>query len=246
MNQTFEEYVKHYNKKDPDIEYKYNHSYRVMEKTKLLTKNLTEEDQMLAEVIGLYHDIGRFEQDKLYNTFDDSKVFDHADYGVKILFEDNLIKQIPVSEKYYKIINKAIKNHNKYEIEKGLTGKELLHAKLIRDADKLDILYSASEKLMTKKAIDLEGKTFSVRDSINKEFYNKKQIKTSAILGSKTNSEKIISFIALVFDLNFKESAKFLLDNNILENLYNNITNKEAYKKYFTFAINYLKEMIKC
>ncbi|WP_289480730.1 hypothetical protein, partial [Klebsiella pneumoniae] len=74
----------------------------------------------------------------------------------------------------------------------------------------------------------------------------KKQIKTSAILGSKTNSEKIISFIALVFDLNFKESAKFLLDNNILENLYNNITNKEAYKKYFTFAINYLKERIKC
>ena len=64
MNQTFEEYVKHYNKKDPDIKYKYNHSYRVMEKTKLLTKDLKKEDQMLAEVIGLYHDIGRFEQDK--------------------------------------------------------------------------------------------------------------------------------------------------------------------------------------
>ena len=248
MNQAFENYIKNFDMEDPDIKYKYYHSYRVMEKSKYLAKKLklSEEDKFLAELIGLYHDIGRFEQDKLYNSFNDSKEFDHADYGVKILFKDNLITKIPISEKYYKIINKAIKNHNKYEIEKNLNDRELLHAKLIRDADKLDILYSVSEKLMIKKTIDLENSEFLVRDSITKDFYNKKQIKTSAILGPKTNSEKIISFIALIFDLNFKESAKFLLDNNILENLYDNINNKTAYKNYFTFANDYLKEMIKC
>ena len=39
----------------------------------------------------------------------DNKTFDHADYGVKVLFEQNLIKQIPVEEKYYNTIEKAVR-----------------------------------------------------------------------------------------------------------------------------------------
>ena len=63
---------------------------------------------------------------------------------------------------------------------------------------------------------------------------------------TKTNSEKIISYLALVFDLNFKESAKYLLEKNILDNLYEVIKNKEKYKEYFDCALEHLKEMVKC
>ena len=246
MDKAFEKYLKNYNMEDPDINYKYHHSYRVMNFAKMLSENLTKEDQYLATLIGLYHDIGRFKQDELYNTYDDSKEFDHALYGVKVLFEDNLIKEIPVSEKYYKIIAKAIKNHNKYEIETGLTKEELFHSKLIRDADKLDILEMTSKKKLSKKSVDLENPEFNIRKKITEEFFNKKTIKNTSLIGKKTNSEKIISYLALVFDLNFKKSAQYLLEKNIIENFYNNLKNKENYQKYFTFAENYLKEMVKC
>lgn len=170
MKETFENYVKNYDISDPDINHKHNHSYRVMGNSLFLaeTLNLSETDKTLALIIGLYHDIGRFEQDKLYDTYNDNKTFDHADYGVKVLFEQNLIKQIPVEEKYYNIIEKAVKNHNKYQIEEGLSEQELLHAKIIRDADKIDILYAASEKLLVPKALDYKNEIFEVSDDIKR------------------------------------------------------------------------------
>ena len=244
MKEAFENYLKNYDMSDPDINHKHNHSYRVMENSSVLaeTLNLSEEDKYLALIIGLYHDIGRFEQDKLYDTYNDTKKFDHTDYGVKVLFEQNLIKQIPVEEKYYHIIEKAVKNHNKYQIESGLSEQELLHAKIIRDADKIDILYAASEKLFVQKSLDYQDEIFEIRDDIKKQFYSKKTIRR----GRKANSEKIISYLALVFDLNFKESAKYILEKNILEHLYEVIKNKEKYKEYFDCALEHLKEMVKC
>ena len=41
-------------------------------------------------------------------------------------------------DQYDNIIKKAIYNHNKYKIEENLNDVELLHRKIIRDADKLD------------------------------------------------------------------------------------------------------------
>ena len=63
----FDEYVFKYDMNDPDINYKYHHSYRVMDAMEILAikLNLPEKDIHLAKVIGLLHDIGRFEQDKL-------------------------------------------------------------------------------------------------------------------------------------------------------------------------------------
>ena len=36
-------------------------------------------------VIGLLHDIGRFEQEAQYHTFNDFKSMDHGDYGAEYL-----------------------------------------------------------------------------------------------------------------------------------------------------------------
>ena len=95
----------------------------------------------MARLIALLHDIGRFEQSKMSSdVYDiaDATFFDHAQYGVKILFEDNLIRNFIDDNSYDNIIYKAILNHNRLEIEEGLNEKELLHAKIIRDADKID------------------------------------------------------------------------------------------------------------
>ena len=82
MKEAFEKYVQNYDMQDPDIEYKYKHSYRVMAFAKdLATKlELNEKDIELATIIGLYHDIGRFEEDKRFDSFGVHNSFDHGDY----------------------------------------------------------------------------------------------------------------------------------------------------------------------
>ena len=122
IKKAFENYTKKYDMEDDDISYKYYHSYRVMNHAKYLANklNLSKEDKHLASIIGLYHDIGRFEQDKLFDSYVDTKEFDHGDYGEEVLLKQGIIKDIPVEEKYYNLIGKAVRNHNKYSIEDNL------------------------------------------------------------------------------------------------------------------------------
>ena len=87
----FDRYVSNYDKTEKKIEGKISHSYRVMEISAKIAKslNLEEEQVKLATLIGLLHDIARFEQFKRYRTYKDVDSIDHGDYGVKILQENN-------------------------------------------------------------------------------------------------------------------------------------------------------------
>ena len=106
----FAGYLKQYDTKNEKIRLKIVHTYGVTDAARLISKGLglSDEDTALALHIALLHDIGRFEQLKKYDSFDDS------------------------------IIYTAIKNHGLYLMDDSLTGKERLHSMLIRDADKLD------------------------------------------------------------------------------------------------------------
>jgi hypothetical protein len=59
--------------------------------------------------------------------------------GLKVLRENNVLDGLDASDK--KIIQTAVKLHNKKEIPENLDDKVRLHSELIRDADKLDIFY---------------------------------------------------------------------------------------------------------
>ena len=91
---AFDKYVSNYDMNDPLISLKYSHTYRVCKESLNIAKsiNLDLENTYLAVLIAMLHDIGRFEQARIYQSFNDSKTVDHADLGVKILFEDGLIR----------------------------------------------------------------------------------------------------------------------------------------------------------
>ena len=114
--EVFKNYVKNYDKSNPRIALKIAHTYRVSEFAKIISTDLklSNEDIVLAELIGILHDIGRFEQVKRYDTFKDRISVDHAKLGVEILKENNFIYKFCDEEKYHNIILKAIENHNKY------------------------------------------------------------------------------------------------------------------------------------
>ena len=120
--EKFDKYVSNYNSENGRIKLKIEHIKRVAEISRKLAKNLNLSDEQidLAEAIGIFHDIGRFEQVRIYDTFSDKDTVNHAELGVKILFKDNLIDDFEIEEKYKKLIKIAVLNHNRDEIEDGL------------------------------------------------------------------------------------------------------------------------------
>ena len=242
MKEAFEKYVQNYDMQDPDIEYKYKHSYRVMAFAKdLATKlELNEKDIELATIIGLYHDIGRFEEDKRFDSFGVHNSFDHGDYGRDVLLKEGLLKDIPIEEKYYELIGKAVELHNKYALEEGLDQKTIMHCKIIRDADKIDIIRSASKGIMTKKAFNEKAKATDALEEVKKQFYDNVQIKKRK-KSKHSDANKVISLLALIYDINFNETLKYIDENKIVDSLYEFIEDKEGYKEYFDHINEYIK-----
>ena len=208
----FDEYVFNYDMFDPDINYKYYHSYRVMDIMNKLANqlNLSTKDIELAKVIGLLHDIGRFEQDKLYNSFKDNQM-DHGDYGVEVLKKTNLLKNTNIDESDYIVVYKSIKNHNKFEIEPNLTERELLFSKLIRDADKLDILYALGNEEI--KGILKQDESL-ITDKLEKSFFNNQK---GNIKDIKSNNDGLVITFCYIYDINFKETYQIIKENKYYE-----------------------------
>ena len=146
IDKTFKNYVNSFDLNNISIKRKYDHTLRVKNNCKKLAVllKLNDEDTKLLILIGYLHDIGRFLQRKRYHSYIDNETVDHADLGVDILFKDNLIRSFIDDNKYDEIIYKAVKYHNKIDLNYDLTPKEELFCKAIRDADKLDIFYVAT------------------------------------------------------------------------------------------------------
>ena len=199
----YKEYIDNYNPDNPKIALKIAHIFRTAEKAKkiAINLNLSEEDVKLAELIGMLHDIGRFEQLRVYNTYNDRKSINHGEYGVKILFEDGLIKKFIEDRSYDRIIYLAVINHNRDNIEEGLTERELLHCKIIRDADKWDIFYvlvvESDEALWgTKNPVfdkEVTSEVFKGYMDTGRIDYSKRKIK----------EDSLITHTAHIFDIYF-------------------------------------------
>ncbi len=243
--EEFKNYVKNYNPEDPKIALKIAHIQRVSQKAKELAENLklSDEDIELAELIGLLHDIGRFEQLKIYNTFIDQKSINHAKQGIKVLFEDNLIRDFVQEDKYDNIIRKAILNHNKgfLDIDKDLNEKELLHTKIIRDADKWDIFYVLSnEKMSILYGENINKQT--INKEIYREFFEDRNINYKNI---NSGLDLAIAHFAYVYDFNYKFTLEKIKSEKVLTNLYSrfNIDDSKTSEE-FNNVYNYAKEYL--
>lgn len=242
--QEFIKYAEKFDLKEKHIENKKIHSLRVMNISKeIATKlKLTQEEVDLAALIGLLHDIARFEQYTQFQTFSDLNSFDHGDYGVEILNKD--IRKYVGTDKYDKIIKISIKNHNKYKIEEGLTEKELLFAKIIRDADKLDIFYEAVT--MFWNGIEKQISSTNISENAEKQFKENKQIKRKKNTSKEPNVDEVLNVISFIFDINFKETFKIIKEkeyiNKILERFKFNGKTEEKINEIREIASNFVNQ----
>lgn len=209
---------------DEKISHKINHTYNVVENAKYLCKclELDEINTELAMIIALLHDIGRFDQAKEMKTFrEDITSFDHATLGVKLLFEKGEIKNYVDNELYYPIIEKAIGNHSKYILdETDMTDIEILHCKIIRDADKIDSFRSKTvDDIYTMSNItkdDIEN------SKVTEKVYNTfKEHKTILSKDRQNGLDIWVSYIAFIYGLEYKGSYELINKKDYLNKLFN-------------------------
>ena len=249
MNQAITEFLNYtsdYLEYGERVKLKVKHTFRVMRLCEALaTKlNLTDEEIYISKIIGLLHDIGRFEQWKQYQTYEDGISLDHANFGVKVLNNDNYIRKFIEDDKYDDIILKSVKYHNKYLLPKSLKKNEKLFCNIIRDADKIDIL-----RLYTLKVIELElDKEFSediYQALLNRDFISRKDIK------SKT--DRFAISLGFIFDTNYKESIEYLKEKKYYDtiiDMYKDKTDNNKLKAQLEeirkVINNYIEEMLTC
>ena len=247
----FKKYVEKYDIDNPKIRLKIAHMERTSGIARKMAEslNLSKDDIELAELIGLIHDIGRFEQIKKYGTFVDFLSENHAKIGIDILFKEGLIRNFIEEDKYDKIIELAIINHNKdkKDITNEISDKQKLHIKLIRDSDKADIIYILTFE--DKKAIwetnNLEEEKFT--DEIYKEFIENHSI---IYKKRKTHADALVGHFAYVFDFNFDYGLRYVYENKYYDKLYERFNfkdkkTKDRFKTIYDITNKFIKERLR-
>ena len=139
------DYMKSYYNEDKEIQramlLKEAHTGRVTKIIRDLAVHLglSDEDVALAEIMGLLHDVGRFRQFTVYRTFKDHLSEDHATAGLKLMEEHRLLDGLLPWEQ--SLVRFAVEWHNKKAIGAAPDACHLGYAKMLRDADKLDIYH---------------------------------------------------------------------------------------------------------
>jgi putative nucleotidyltransferase with HDIG domain len=122
-----------------NIKLKEEHSLEVADNMKELAEHLRlgREHTELAEFVGLFHDLGRFEQLKRFRTFKDRESMDHGSLGAELLEELDLLANFQPDKR--RAVKQAVIYHNKRTVPE-LDEQAALFTNMVRDADKLDIL----------------------------------------------------------------------------------------------------------
>ncbi len=262
VKNVFKKYTDNYDTSDEKIKLKVDHTYRVAALSERIARSLGlgDDDTNLAWLIGMLHDIGRFEQLKNYGTFSDAESIDHAHYGVELLFEDGFIEKFvgenaakdlkgtkdlketavkfESEEKETKeiseldILRTAIWNHSAYRVEEGLTDRVKMFCNIIRDADKIDIL-KVNYDVTLEVIYDVtteELKNSGVTDEVMKAF-----MEHHAVLRSlkKTPIDNLVGHAALVFELVYNESFKIVKEQGYIEKMLSYVSdNQDTVKKF--------------
>lgn len=235
LEKQFRKYVFCYDMEDENIARKYYHSLRVKDFAKQIAKDekLTRHERKVVIVAALLHDYMRFEQWKIYKTYRDLESRDHGDWAEEMLFKNHEIEKFYKNKTDFEKIRLAIKYHNKKEVPAEITSEELTICNIIRDADKLDI-FNLSIK---NKNLFLEDDK-KISKKVRDDFYSNK---IGDIKNARSESDRIILKLSMIYDINFRFSKKYIIENDIMEKLFENIVNKEKFMEYFGYIGEYVK-----
>ncbi|MFN2359174.1 MAG: HD domain-containing protein [Desulfotignum sp.] len=228
---------------------KKKHSERVRNEIIQIGKILAlgTDAQRVAEITALFHDLGRFEQYARYKTFVDYKSENHAELGVKILQKNNVFNCLP--KDLADFICRVILYHNRARLPDRETTECLFHARMLRDADKLDIWkvvidhYLRQEK-EKNNAIELGlADTPGISDMVYDAVVNKSIV--DARLIQNLNDFKVLQ-IGWVFDINFAASLQQVRSRSYVALICSTMPPSERLENIMRIVTRYIDTALEC
>ena len=204
---------------------------------------LKPHDVQLAEIMGLFHDVGRFRQYSIYKTFNDAQSEDHAELGLKVLAEEMPYwKDLPADDA--ELVRFAIQNHNKKEIAPTDDKRKLLFARLLRDADKLDIYRVLSPYLApdgvdkAPKFIPADASQLASPDFVQ-AFAEGKQADYRRL---RTHGDRKLVRLMWVYDINFSWTLRKMTERGYVDLIIKYLPEQEGLEKGIRRLRQYIKE----
>lgn len=219
----FRDYTDGYDASDEKIALKIGHTYRVAGLCRLIARSegMNAEEQELAWLLGMLHDMGRFEQLRRYDTFNDAESVDHAALGVEILFgtgnaeaaDDGsgaaMIRRYVADDEEDALIRTAVGMHNVYRLAEGIAPRTEKFCHILRDADKVDILRVNIETPLEEiyNTTSRELYHAEVSEAVMQSFYEHHATLRSL---KRTPVDYIAGHVSLIYELVFPESVRLV------------------------------------
>ena len=220
------------------------HSMRVASYSALLSKYVlqTDEERNIAEVIALFHDYGRAVLIVQGNESPINIQHNHAALSAKLVQQMEFYSKLPADVQI--TIHKAIESHNKLKLPKLDSEQQTIYSKLLRDADKLDILESSYRFFKEKNGLQ----PLVTLDLINQVEVSEKIIKsilagkTASVEDMKSMNDYRLLLLSMAFDLNFKYSFRILSEKQLTQKIYETLPKRDqiidAYRAIKLFIEN--------
>ncbi len=250
LKDWFSSYVQKF-KLDQDgrhnIELKEEHTRRVCSEILGIGYHLglSDNELRLAEIMALFHDIGRFEQYARYKTFMDRRSENHAELGVKILKRYNVLGDCDRSIE--DLILRTVQYHNLAVLPHEETEECLFFTKLLRDADKIDILNVLTGYYLDKDGrrnvaleLDLPDET-GFSQEVYLDLLNRKIVDINHV--RSLNDFKLLQ-VGWVFDVNFEPALRTFHSRGYLETIRSVLPRSEKIDSLFSDAYAYLGERL--
>jgi hypothetical protein len=248
LKNWFSEYVGTFKTGDSDYQQniilKEEHSMRVCSEILDVGKSLglSEKALFFAEVTALFHDVGRFEQYKRYGTFLDLASENHAALGVRVLKELNVLEMIEPSAR--DMILRVVLYHNRAELPEDETEECLFFARLLRDADKLDIYRVVTDHYGNthgpkNRSIELDLPDVpEVSDEVCRALLVGEIARAASI---KTLNDFKLLQMGWVYDLNFPRTYQLVRERGYIEMIRDVLPQTEVVLKIYSKIKNVLE-----
>jgi hypothetical protein len=247
----FRHHILTFQESDPlhqrSLDMKEEHTFRVCAASDRIAAGLGlgENDRRIAAVTALFHDLGRFPQYQKYRTFRDPDSENHAKRSLWELNRHRILQTLDLSKR--QLISRAIFFHNRLRIPEHLDPQTLLHCRLIRDADKVDILRIMAEHFQIAESLRNPvitlglGTDTLVREEVYRLLFEGRPMSYAKL---KTTNELKVLQMSWVFDINFRPTLEILKERNDIGKLAATLPDTPLLREALAFINGYIERRL--
>jgi hypothetical protein len=251
IRQWWRSYVHRFDARDPDIRknlrLKETHTLRVCREASMIGRELrlSPSDLRFTEALVLLHDVGRFAQYVRYRTFADWRSENHALLGLRILNEEQVLSHLPARSRL--VLRRAIRYHNQATVPRVSDRRLLFFARLLRDADKLDIWRLVIQYYNSPPGRKNEAIAIGLPDTAGVTPGALEDLRAVRIM-SNVNVKNLNDFKLLqlgwVFDVNYLPTLRAIRRRKYLEKLRDVLPDTEEIQEVFAIIRNYVRQRL--